>query len=273
MGKIISVCNQKGGTAKTTTAINLGTYLAVAGKKTLLIDTDPQGNATSGLGINKNEAPKSSYDILLGHSDVQSAVLDTQVVNFQIVASSQHLSGAEVELVGQEGREYKLNQALSIIKGNYDFILIDTPPSLGLLTVNALTASNSVLIPLQCEYYALEGLSQLLNTIELIKNSLNPLLEIEGLILTMADYRTKLTTEVIQEVRTHFKEKVYRTVIPRSVKPAEAPGHGKPIGLYDATSSGAMSYKELADEIMGVKHGEESIRQGIGSANSREVTA
>jgi len=263
MSKIISICNQKGGTGKTTTAINLATYLAMDGKQVLLIDMDAQGNATSGLGINKQSLEKSIYDIILGSADINSAILNTQVNNFQLLPSNNNLSGAEVELVGLEQREYRLTQSISTIKDNYDFILIDTPPSLGLLTVNALTASDSVLVPMQCEYYALEGLSQLLKTIELVRDRLNPRLEIEGILLTMADYRTKLTSEVAQEVRGYFKEKVYKTVISRSVKLAEAPGYGKPAALYDATSYGAICYKELAEEMLNMQSNQKPVTSNL----------
>lgn len=250
MSKVIAVCNQKGGTGKTTSAINLAAYLALANKKILLIDIDPQGNATSGLGIDKNSLGKTIYHVLINHIEIEKVILSTKLKNLFLIPSNPQLTGAEIELVELEGRERKLNSAIHKIRSLYDYILIDCPPSLGLLTVNALTASDATLIPIQCEYYALEGLSQLLNTIELVRRSLNPSLEIEGVLLTMADYRTNLTNEVINEVREFFKEKVYQTVISRSVRLSEAPGFGKPIAVYDKDSAGAQRYLELSQEIL-----------------------
>ncbi|MFH0839099.1 MAG: AAA family ATPase [Candidatus Omnitrophota bacterium] len=251
MSKIIAICNQKGGVGKTTTAINLSAYLAYAGKKVLLIDVDPQANATSGCGIDKTLIKQSSYEVLLGHEPIKDSILPTQVEGFFIVPSHLNLAGAEIELVACENREMKLKDILIPIKESFDFVIIDSPPSLGLLTINALVAADSVLIPLQCEYYSLEGLSRLLNTIELIKTSLNPTLAIEGVLLTMADFRTNLTSEVINEVREFFKEKVYQTVIPRNITLSEAPGFGKPVVLYDKASLGAQKYFELSKEILG----------------------
>jgi chromosome partitioning protein len=251
MGKIISICNQKGGTGKTTSAINLATYLAFAGKKTLLLDLDPQANTTSGIGTNKHNIKKSTYHILLEELEIKDIILNTGVSNLWLAPSNLDLTGAEVELVGALGREYRLKRALSKEKENFDFMLIDSPPSLGLLTINALCASDSVLIPVQCEYYALEGLAQLTNTIKLVKDNLNPSLYIEGVILTMADFRTNLTKEIIQETRNYFKEKVYKTIIPRSIRLTEAPSFGKPIALYDRDSIGAQKYEELVKEILG----------------------
>lgn len=251
MGKVISICNQKGGTGKTTSAINLAAYLAFAGKKTLLLDLDPQANATSGIGTNKHNVKKSTYHILLEELEIKDIILNTGVSNLWLGPSNLDLTGAEVELVGALGREYRLKRALSKEKENFDFILVDSPPSLGLLTINALCASNSVLITVQCEYYALEGLAQLTNTIKLVKDNLNPPLYIEGVILTMADFRTNLTKEVIQETRNYFKEKVYKTIIPRSIRLTEAPSFGKPIALYDRDSIGAQKYEELVKEILG----------------------
>lgn len=251
MGKIFAICNQKGGTGKTTSAINLATYLALIGKRVLLVDLDPQANATSGLGINRHDIKQSTYHIILEELDIKEIFQVTAVKNLYLAPSNLDLTGAEVELVGALGREHRLKKALLKEKGNFDFIIIDSPPSLGLLTINALCAAESVLIPVQCEYYALEGLTQLLNTIKLVKDNLNPKLAIEGMILTMADFRTNLTKEVIQEARGYFKEKVYDTVIPRSIRLSEAPSFGKPIALYDKNSIGAQKYEELTQEILG----------------------
>lgn len=253
MARIISVCNQKGGVGKTTTAINVSTYLALSNKNVLLIDIDPQSNATSGLGIDKNKVEKSIYDVLISDLKIEDVIRSTMISNLSMIPSNVALTGAEVELVPALSREYKLNKSLSAVKDRYDFIIIDCPPSLGLLTINALTASDSTLIPIQCEYYALEGLSQLLNTINLIRENLNPKLEVEGVILTMADYRTNLTGEVIKEARNFFKEKVYNTVIPRNIRLSEAPSFGKPIHLYDEYSIGAKMYSQLSKEMLGEK--------------------
>lgn len=253
MAKTIAICNQKGGVGKTTTAINLGTYLAISGKRILLIDIDPQGNATSGLGINKHDLKASIYNLLIDETDPKPIIISTGINNFSLLPSTISLTGAEVELVGVMGREYRLKKALSTLLTDFDFILIDCPPSLGLLTINALAAADSVLIPIQCEYYALEGLSQLVNTINLVKGNINSQLMIEGVLLTMADYRTNITNEVINEARKFFKEKVYNTVIPRNVKLTEAPGFGKPIALYDKASMGAQRYSAFADELLGIK--------------------
>ena len=253
MSKIVAICNQKGGVGKTTTAINLAACLALSGKKILLIDIDPQGNATSGLGIDKHSVKSSIYDILIDEIAPQALIITTSIANLYIIPSNLNLTGAEVELVGIMGREYRLKKALSSLVEEYDCILIDCPPSLGLLTINALSAAYSVLIPIQCEYYALEGLSQLTSTINLVKENLNTSLFIEGVLLTMADYRTNLTNEVINEARNFFKDKVYNTVIPRNIRLTEAPGFGKPIILYDRSSIGAQKYQEFADEFLGVK--------------------
>ena len=252
MGKIITVCNQKGGTGKTTSAINIAAFLAVAGKKVMLIDLDPQANATSGSGLNKHKVIKSTYHVLLEELDIKDVLQPTAIPSFLIAPSNLDLTGAEVELVGSLGREYRLKKALERVKTEFDFIIIDSPPSLGLLTINGLCAADSVLIPVQCEYYALEGLTQLNNTIKLVRDNINPALTIEGVLLTMADFRTNLTKEVIQEVRNHFKEKVYQTVIPRNIRLTEAPSFGKPIFLYDKDSLGAQKYKELCQEILGL---------------------
>ncbi len=249
MGRLISVCNQKGGVGKTTTAINLSSALAISGLKILLIDLDPQANATGGLGVDKRQVTRSIYEAVLEGIPLRSVVLKTPVPNLSLVPSHVSLSGAEVELVGLAQREERLRAAVVPIKEAYDLILIDCPPSLGLLTVNALTAADAVLIPLQCEYYALEGLSQLLETVRLVQNHLNPALTVEGVLLTMADFRTKLTSDVIQEVRRFFGPKVYEIVIPRSVRLSEAPSRGLPIGLYDPDSIGARAYQQLAQQL------------------------
>lgn len=250
MGKIIAICNQKGGTGKTTTAINLASSLALASKKTLLVDIDPQGNTTSGLGIDKNSLKASIYDSLLNHLQISEIILKTQVANLELAPSNIHLTGAEIELVSLDNREKQLKAVLEPIASNYDFIFIDSPPSLGLLTLNSLVASDSVIIPIQCEFYALEGVTQLLKTIQLIKERLNPGLEVEGVLLTMADFRTNLTSEVINEIRNYFKERVYQTVIPRNIRLSEAPSFGKPVVLYDKHSIGAKRYEELAQEVL-----------------------
>lgn len=253
MGKIISICNQKGGTGKTTTAVNLSYSLAQYGKKILLIDTDPQGNATSGVGINKSEIQKSVYDILLDKNAPQDVILPEVYKNLDLIPCNINLTGAEIELVGALSRETRLRKALAKVRDNYDFIFIDSPPSLGLLTLNSFVASDSIIVPIQCEFYALEGVSQLLNTINLIREGLNPGLQIEGVLLTMADFRTNLTSEVIKEIKSYFKDKVYQSIIPRNIKLSEAPSFGKPIMLYDSASIGSKKYDEFAREFLGIK--------------------
>jgi len=252
MGKIIAICNQKGGTGKTTSAVNLAAYLALAGKKVLIMDLDPQANATSGLGINKHNIKKSTYHVLLEELDIKEILQPTAVENLSLAPSNLDLTGAEVELVGTLGREYRLKKSLDKVRENFDFVIIDSPPSLGLLTINALCAADSIIIPVQCEFYALEGLTQLANTIKLVRDNLNPNLAIEGVVLTMADFRTNLTKEVIREVRNYFKEKVYNTVIPRNIRLTEAPSFGKPVVLYDKESIGAQKYEQLSKEILGL---------------------
>ncbi|MBI3315923.1 MAG: ParA family protein [Candidatus Omnitrophica bacterium] len=250
MAKIIAICNQKGGVGKTSTAVSLSSCLSLEGKKCLLVDLDPQGNATSGLGVNKRNVEKSVYHALLEQNPISELILSTCVKNLYLIPSNDALSGTEVELVGELGREARLRKALQSLDPSFDFVIIDCPPSFGLLTINALTGAHSVLIPIQCEYYALEGLSQLVKTINLVKDNLNASLEIEGIVMTMADFRTNLTQEVIDEVRKHFGSKVYKTIIPRNIRLSEAPGFGKPIFLYDKDSEGAKKYKELTKEFL-----------------------
>ena len=249
MGRIISIANQKGGVGKTTTAVNVSAILAKRGKKVMLIDADPQGNASSGLGLEK-ETENSLYDVLINDVDLESTLQDTNIKTLKVCPSNMNLAGAEVELVSQMSREQRLKEKLDVIKDNFDFVIIDCPPSLGLITLNAFTASDSVLIPVQCEYFALEGLGQLLNTINLVKKHLNKSLEVEGAVLTMYDMRTNLSNQVVKEVKRYFEDKVYKTVIPRNIKLSEAPSYGMQITLYDPKSIGARAYEKLAREIM-----------------------
>lgn len=250
MGAIIGIANQKGGVGKTTTAINLASSLAIAEKKTLLIDIDPQGNSTSGVGIDKNKVDISTYDILLGDASIEEGIKDTEIGYLQILPSNINLVGAEVELVGVTNREYLLKNSLFPIRGDYEFIIIDCPPSLGLLTINTLTAADSLIIPIQCEYYALEGLGQLLNTIRLVQRQLNPGLEIHGVLLTMYDSRLNLSKQVAEEARKFFADKVFDTVIRRNVRLSEAPSFGRPIMLYDILCTGSANYMNLAKEVL-----------------------
>lgn len=254
MGKAIAIFNQKGGVGKTTTNINLAACLALKGKKILIIDIDPQGNTTSGIGLSKKELGNTSYEILIEKDiDTKSAIIGTQVQNMDIIPASVQLAGAEVELIQLQGREKRLKNALDQVRPDYDYIFIDCPPSLGLLTINSLTAVDSVLIPIQCEFYALEGVSQLMSTIEIVKKSMNPKLEIQGVILSMFDGRTNLSVQVVEEVKKYFKEKVYTTVIPRNVRLAEAPSYGLPIMQYDPKSAGAQAYQEFAEEFLSLE--------------------
>lgn len=250
MARIISVANQKGGVGKTTTTVNLGACLAFIGKKVLLIDSDAQGNATSGLGIRKPDVKEDIYDVLVNEVPIKDTIIQTERENLSIVPATLQLAGAEIELTSMMARESRLKGALKDVSDEYDFILIDCPPSLGHLTINAFTASDAILIPVQCEYYALEGLSQLLNTVRLVQKHFNPELEIEGVLLTMYDARTNLGAEVVEEVRRYFQEKVYDTIIPRNVRLSEAPSHGKPIIDYDPRSKGAEVYQTLAKEVL-----------------------
>ena len=250
MGRIISIASQKGGVGKTTTAINLGACLAQESRRVLLVDIDPQGNASSGLGVNGNDQKLSIYEVLIGQAELREAIASTALANLDLLPAGQRLSGAEVELVGMMARETKLKSSLAGVRDEYDYILVDSPPSLGLLTINSLTASDSVLIPLQCEYLALEGLTQLISAIRLVQDHLNPSLRIEGVLLTMFDARLNLSQQVAEEARKFFSDRVYKTVIPRNVKLSEAPSFGKPIVLYDPHSTGAESYRELAREVL-----------------------
>ncbi len=250
MNKIIAITNQKGGVGKTTTAINLSSCLAAAEHKTCLIDMDPQANSTSGLGVDKNKIESSVYDILLGARPIREVIRATDLQYLTLVPSSISLVGAEVELVSMIARETRLKSALSEIKDEYEYIIIDCPPSLGLLTINSLTAADSIIVPIQCEYYALEGLGQLMNTVKLVQDNLNPTLQIEGVLLTMFDGRLNLSRQVSEEVRKHFNKKVYDTVISRNVRLSEAPSFGKPIILYDILSTGAENYMSLTKEVL-----------------------
>lgn len=250
MNKVISIVNQKGGVGKTTTAINLAASLALSGEKILLIDIDPQGNSSSGLGIVRDEVEKTLYSVIAGECSLADAVVRTQIEQLYVVPSSVDLLGAEIELIEKDGREGILAKALEDLKADYRYIFIDCPPSLGLLTLNALVASDSVLVPVQCEYYALEGLSMLTKTIRRIQGTFNPRLDIKGIVLTMFDTRNNLAHQVVQEVRKHFGDKVYQTMIPRNIALGEAPSHGKPVMLYDMKSRGAQSYLALAKEIL-----------------------
>lgn len=250
MGRIIAVANQKGGVGKSTTTINLSSCLAEYNKRVLVIDVDPQGNSTSGLGVDKNNQNKTVYEVLIGECTIEEAIIKNVFNNLDLVPSNINLSGAEIDLIGIDNREYILKEQINKIVDNYDYILLDCPPSLTMLTVNAMVASNTVLVPIQCEYYALEGLSQLLHTINLVQKRLNPELEIEGVVFTMFDARTNLSLQVVENVKSNLKQNIYKTIIPRNVRLAEAPSHGLPINVYDPKSAGTESYRLLAEEVM-----------------------
>ena len=250
MGKCIAIANQKGGVGKTTTSVNLSSCLAALGKKVLLIDTDPQGNATSGVGIERESLENSVYDVIINEDNINDVIVKTDYNKLWVVPSSIDLAGAELELVAGENREYRLKTAVQSVKDNYDYIIIDCPPSLGLITLNSFVCADSIIIPIQCEYYALEGLSQLTNTIRLVKGSLNPALELEGVLLTMYDTRTNLSLQVAEEVKKYYTNKLYKSVIPRNVRLSEAPSYGQPINIYDSTSKGSESYMSLAREVI-----------------------
>lgn len=250
MGKAIAIANQKGGVGKTTTAVNLGACLAQKGKRVLIIDHDPQGNATSGIGLKKNTIKRCIYDVLINETPLAEVIIQSQVDNLKIVPATIRLAGAEAELVGMMARDQRLKRAIEPMKEEFDYILIDCPPSLGNLTINALAAADSIIVPIQCEYYALEGLSQLMKTVQLVQKYSNPGLQIEGVVLTMYDNRTNLSTQVMEEVKRYFEDKVYRSIIPRNIRLSEAPSFGLPITLYDEKSKGAESYIELAKEVI-----------------------
>lgn len=250
MVKVIAIANQKGGVGKTTTAVNLSACLAAQGRKVLLIDGDPQGNATSGFGVDKRAIKKCIYDTLINEVPLEQVIWETDYEKLDLVPATIQLAGAEIELVSLMNREGRLKNALERVKHNYDYVIIDCPPSLGLLTINALTAASSIIIPIQCEFYALEGVTMLMNTIQLVQRNLNPALKLEGVVMTMFDSRTNLAQEVVDEVQRYFKSKMYRTIIPRNVRLSEAPSHGQPVIEYDSRSKGAVVYTELAMEVM-----------------------
>lgn len=250
MGRIIAIANQKGGVGKTTTAINLSACLAEKGKKVLTVDIDPQGNTTSGLGIEKYQLKNTIYELMLGHCTIKETMIKTDIDNLSLLPSNVNLAGAEIELMGMSDKEFILRNEIDWVKDDFDFILIDCPPSLNMLTINAMTTADTVLVPIQCEYYALEGLSQLMHTIELVQKRLNPHLKIEGVVFTMYDARTNLSLQVVENVKGNLNQTIYKTIIPRNIRLAEAPSHGLPISVYDSKSTGAESYKLLAEEVI-----------------------
>ncbi len=250
MGRIIAIANQKGGVGKTTTAINLSASLAEKGRKVLAIDMDPQGNLSSGLGLDKNTIEGTIYDMIIGESDVEKVIHKDTIENLDILPSNVDLSAVEIEMIDVENKEFVVKNAIQKVRDNYDYVIIDCPPSLSLLTVNAMTTADSVLVPIQCEYYALEGLSQLIHTVELVKDRLNPILEIEGVVFTMYDARTNLSLQVVENVKENLEQNIYKTIIPRNIRLAEAPSYGAPINQYDPRSSGAESYMRLAEEVI-----------------------
>lgn len=250
MGRVIAIANQKGGVGKSTTTINLGSCLAEMGKRVLVIDIDPQGNTTSGLGIDKNESENTLYELLLGEAEIKECIISDVQPSLSLIPSNMELAGAEIELIGIDEKEYILRNAVKDIHDDFDFMIMDCPPSLSMLTINAMTAADSIIVPIQCEYYALEGLSQLVHTIQLVQDRLNPHLEIEGVVFTMYDARTNLSLEVVENVKDNLKQNIYKTIIPRNVRLAEAPSHGMPINIYDAKSAGAESYRLLAEEVI-----------------------
>ncbi len=253
MGRTIAIANQKGGVGKTTTSINLSASLAEKGKRVLVIDTDPQGNTTSGFGINKNELDNTVYELVLGECSIQECIIKNIVPGVSIIPSNVNLAATEIELIGVDKKEFILRNEVDWVKDQYDYIIIDCPPSLNMLTINAMTTADSVLVPIQCEYYALEGLSQLIHTVNLVKERLNPDLDIEGVVFTMYDSRTNLSMQVVENVKSHLNQNIYKTVIPRNIRLAEAPSYGMPINMYDAKSAGAEAYMLLADEVINRK--------------------
>ncbi|MCK4376773.1 MAG: ParA family protein [Actinomycetia bacterium] len=260
MARVIALTNQKGGVGKSTTAINMSACLAEMGENIVLIDVDPQANTTSGLGVNKYKVDKSIYDAIIGKANIKELVLNTRVEGLSLIPSNIHLAGAEIELVNMMMREHRLRKVIEPIRNNYDFIIIDCPPALGILTINALVAADEVIVPIQCEYYALEGLGQLIKTIELVKNNLNKNLEISGFVMTMYDSRTKLASQVVEEVKRYFGEKVYKTIIPRNVRVSEAPSYGLPVIFYDPNCKGSLAYKNFTKEV--INHGKRRIGEG-----------